>query len=136
MTQIDSADQINKILDEAMKLRNKIKEAILSLPQNKAVKPLGNNCFSVSSSEVFKHSNFTSQFYNFQSQYQHIADVIDSVRIENVKEALVDFIKHPHPTNRRFDKNSKMSLHPDVITHLKGLIYGKHRSEKTVRRKH
>lgn len=136
MAEIDSADKINKILNEAMELRGQIKEAILGLPQNKATKPLGDNCFSVSSSEVFKHSNFTPQFYNFQSQYQHIADVIDSVRIENVKEALVDFINHPFPTGRRFDKNSKIILHQDVITHLKGLIYGKHRSEKTVRRKH
>ena len=107
-------DKVNQIKSELSQLA----ESIRSLPQNPNIEPLGNNCFSLKSSELFKHDKWSPEYYDFTVQYEVIAKMVENLPIDQVLDKLNSIIK----TERYYRKGNLITFHPQVIENLKRII--------------
>lgn len=107
-------DKINQIKSELSQLADSIK----TLPPNPNVEKLGNNCFSIKSSEIFKHDKWSPEFHDFEFQYNIIAELIEEYPIDRVLQKLDRIIKD----GKIIHHNVYHQFHPKVIENLKTII--------------
>lgn len=114
--------QIQKRLeDEGEKVGEKIGE-------NPAAKPIGGNAYAVSSSELFKHDNWSAGFHIFENQRRAIVSAFSIVKPEKLKAYLEEIVekgqlpKNPVLKDEEgviYDGKNKMAIHPDIVEILK-----------------
>lgn len=102
---------------EFFKLREDLKQKILSLPDNPAGTQVGQG-MSISSLELFKHDNWTASFHNFKAQYKKICEFIDSLPVEQVIPRLLSILVIGHIDR----KDGRFKLHPDVIKSIAAIL--------------
>jgi hypothetical protein len=107
-------DKINQIKSELSQLANSIR----TLPTNPNVEKLGHNCFSIKSSEIFKHDKWSPNYYNFEYQYNFIAELVETLPIDQVIEKLYRICNK----KSYYHKSNTIQFHPDVIQNLKTII--------------
>ena len=107
-------DKINQIKSELLELAEKVR----GLPPNPNVDQLGKNCISIKSSELFKHDVWTPAYYIFSDQYNTIAQLIETLPIDEVLDKLNRIVK----TKRYYLKGNTIMFHPQVIENLKTII--------------
>lgn len=107
-------DKVNQIKSELSQLADSIR----NLPPNPNVEALGNNCFSIKLSEIAKYDKWSPGFHDFQNQYDLIAELIETLPIDQVLDKLNRIIK----TKRYYHKSNTINFHPDVIQNLKTII--------------
>jgi hypothetical protein len=107
-------DKINQIKSELSQLAERVRK----LPPNPNVAQLGKNCISINSSELFKHDIWTPGYYIFSDQYNTIAQLIETLPIDEVLNKLNRIVK----TKRYYLKGNTIMFHPQVIENLKTII--------------
>jgi len=107
-------NRINQIKSELQQLAKQVRE----LPPNPNVEQLGHNCISIKSSELFKHDKWSPGYYIFSDQYNTIAELIETLPIDEVLSKLNRIIK----TKRYYSKGNTTMFHPQVIENLKTII--------------
>lgn len=107
-------DRINQIKAELQALAKQVRE----LPSNPNIEQLGHNCISINSSELFKHDKWSPGYYIFSDQYNIIAEMIESLPIDQVLAKLDRIIE----TKRYYSKGNTTMFHPQVIENLKTII--------------
>jgi hypothetical protein len=111
----------NSILDKVNQIRNELKQladSIRDLPPNPNVESLGNNCFLIKSSNLLFYDKWSPDFHNFEYQYNFIAELIETLPIDQVLDKLNQIIKTKH----YYHKGNNIQFHPDLIENLKGII--------------
>jgi hypothetical protein len=111
------------ITDKLALIRNElliVADQIRKLPVNPKAEQLGNNCISLNSSELFKHDKWTPSYYIFSDQYEIIAEMIESIPIDQVIPKLNGIIEK----KRYYLKGNMIMFHPQVIQNLETLIKG------------
>jgi hypothetical protein len=129
----------NSFHPQVLSLKKKIEELragllkhINELPDNPAIKRLGNGCFTMSASKMivsFKTSahadgtdkrvttsNWCPETHDFKRQYQRIATILSSRPLEDVERTLHQLIFQ--------EEWNKYKFHPTVIKNLKALWEG------------
>lgn len=103
--------------DKVNKLKADLKALISGLPENPDITPLGGTCYSVSSSALNQHDNWSPSYYRFQSQYKTIIDeVIEKTPLERLETRMDEILK----SGTVYKKNQgTIKLHPEVIKHLR-----------------
>jgi len=114
MDQKSIIDKINQIKVELSQLADSIR----NLPPNPNVEPLGNNCFSIKLSELAKHDKWSPGFHDFQNQYDLIAELVETLPIDQVLENLYRICNK----KSYYHKGNTIQFHPDVIQNLKTII--------------
>jgi hypothetical protein len=107
-------DKINQIKSELLQLAKQVRE----LPPNPNVERLGNNCFSIKSSEIFKHDKWSPEYHCFEEQYRIIAKLIETLPIDEVIEKLYRICNK----KSYYLKGNTIIFHPQVIENLKTII--------------
>jgi hypothetical protein len=116
--------RITKKLEEAAERLDK------EIGDNPAIlKRYSPKCYVISSSELFKHDNWTPQFHDFRAQAKVIINALSCVKPENLQKyfsLIVAKRKLPRsPTikdaqgNILYDGKYSYSIHPGVIEVLK-----------------
>ncbi len=75
-------------------VKQEITAKIMSLPNNPAVKELGNHCFTISSKDL--GLNWSAFYHDWKSQYEFLVDLIQNTPIEQVINVLhkIAYEKH------------------------------------------
>jgi hypothetical protein len=107
-------DKVNQIKSELLILAKQIRE----LPPNPNVERLGNNCFSIKSSEIFKHDKWSPEYHCFEEQYRIIAEMVETLPIDQILSKLNRIIE----TKRYYIKGNTTMFHPQVIENLKTIV--------------
>lgn len=107
-------DKINQIKSELSQLADSIR----NLPPNPNIKPLGHNCFLIKSSELIKHNKWSPDYHTFKSQYEFIAELVETFPIDQVLEKLYQICNK----KSYYYKGNTIQFHPDVIRNLKTII--------------
>ncbi|MCX5884331.1 MAG: hypothetical protein NT096_00200 [Proteobacteria bacterium] len=129
----------NNFHPQVLALKKKIEELragllkhINELPDNPAIKRLGNGCFTMSVSDTFTSlksgvykdgqdkrtlmSCWCPEMHDFKRQYQKIATILSSKPLEDMERTLHQIILQ--------EKWDGYKFHPDVIKNLKALWEG------------
>jgi hypothetical protein len=107
-------DKINQIKAELSQLA----ESIRNLPSNPNVEQLNDNCLLIKSNELFYHDKWSPEYYNFKYQYNFIAELVETLPIDQVIEKLYRICNK----KSYYYKGNTINFHPDVIKNLKGII--------------
>jgi len=107
-------DKINQIKSELQALAKQVRE----LPSNPNVEELGHKCISINSSELFKHDIWSPGYYIFSDQYDTIAELIETLPVDEVLKRLDQIIKK----KQVYIKQNLIKFHPQVIENLKTII--------------
>ncbi len=98
-----------------------IEKSLKDMPENPAITKLNESgsCYTINSSELFKHDNWSVTFHNFRHQYEIIFEKLNSCinverKIKELKSIIeIGKIKIGVRTER---------LHPKVIENLKQVL--------------
>jgi len=97
----------------------KINKAILDLPENKDIKHLGNNCFSIRSSNLLSQS-WSPSFYKFKEQYKAIVAELEKKQTATKKiKTLKNIITSGKIRIYSSGHIHYIQLHQKVIEYLK-----------------
>lgn len=107
-------DRINQIKSELSQLA----ESIRNLPPNPNVEQLGNNCFLINSVDLFKYDKWNPDYHNFSTQYETIAELIETLPIDQV----LDKLNRICNKKSYYYKGNTIIFHPQVIENLKTII--------------
>lgn len=113
-------DNIIEMSKKMAKIRRKIVDAILKLPDNPDIERLGDggNCFQINSSVLGTENNWSPHYHDFRAQYRLICGVISDTPIEDI----------PFKLKTMVDKKivatggATYRLHPQVAENLKTLM--------------
>ena len=111
------------IIDKLSTIRKElliVADQIRKLPLNPKAEQLGNNCISLNSSELFKYDKWTPSYYIFSDQYEIIAEMIETIPIDQVIPKLNRIIEK----KQYYLKGNMILFHPQVIKNLENLIKG------------
>lgn len=118
----DLAAQIQTIRDD-------IQQQILSLPQNPRIKPIGQSgTFIISSADLMcgagnRYSNWSASYHDFRVQYRALGELVQKgspeTIISRLNKALNMETVQAHLNGTVLQR---VSLHPDVIKHVKALL--------------
>jgi len=112
--------KLKESVEKIETIKKKIQEAILALPENDAITPLGNGkvrCFAIKASELLRGS-WSPKYHCFQTQYEAIASLVERAQPENVVGLLFDVI-----ARKSIKLNGELiQIHPKVAAHLRSLI--------------
>ena len=107
-------DKVNQIKSELLSLAKQVRK----LPPNPNAEPLGHNCISLKSSELFKHDKWSPDYYIFSNQYNLIAELIETLPIDQVIQKLYRICNK----KSYYHKGNTITFHPLVIQNLKSII--------------
>lgn len=116
---------IDKTLENIEKERQVLINKILALPQNPDIKQLGNNCFTLNSSQLNQES-WLPGYYDFKWQYKKIAEIINSCRLETLKSVFCGILEKDKKgkfKNVRFLLNGhNIKFNPKVLSYIDNLM--------------
>ena len=98
-----------------------IEKSLNNMPENPAITKLNESgsCYTINSSELFKHDNWSAKFHNFRHQYEMIFDKLNScINVERKIKELKNIIG----TGKITIQGSTERLHPKVIENLKEIL--------------
>lgn len=105
-------------------IKAKLIEKINSLPDNKKIKRLNNNCFTINFSALL--NNWTPTFYDFKIQYKKIVAEIEITKPENLTNKLNKIIKEKKIVDKDYclgrSNTHIFKLHPEVVEYLKQIV--------------
>jgi len=107
-------DKVNQIKSELLSLAKQVRK----LPPNPNAEPLGHNCISLKSSELFKHDKWSPDYYIFSAQYNLIAELLEEFPIQSALQKLDSIIERQQIIHRQ----CLTVFHPQVIENLKSII--------------
>ena len=109
---------LKSLLKKAEIVRQKIKNTVLSLPENPKIKVLSTKpkAFVIQSKDL--GNNWSAEHHSFSYQYEKIVEAIHTAHIDYLP-LLFEKIKE---TGYVLVNNEKVKIHPKVIENLKGVI--------------
>lgn len=124
---------MNDLKSEMAEAKNKLIEAhkaieticsqlatlINALPDNPKINRISDNAYTISSSDLGT-KNWSPSYNDFKSQYERIAE--DVKRSSDPFNQLATIITVGKVKDHRTTPKKFVTLHPDVIEHLKGII--------------
>jgi hypothetical protein len=120
------AQHIQAVENESRQARADLKAAILALPDNPAIKRVGESpkCYTVSSSEIFARDNWTARFHDFKTQHQELCDFIDAMPYNassdgDVVARMETVLRRGYLTN---PNRERLKLHPEVCANVAKLL--------------
>lgn len=119
--------KLEAVAKKGEELRKALHKTIVDLPDNPAIKRVEQSprCFTISSSAVFgdAKNNPTFRmdpfFHNFKSQYEVIAQAVDSCDPARTLKTLQNIVE---TESLKKAGNNYYRFHPQVIRHLRELI--------------
>ena len=127
-------NKVKEIADAEAQLKDKLIARVAALPQdNPRVKMLSPNCCIARSSDVFAptcgtgtpdnpkpgHSNWSAEYHMFKPQYDAIIARISRTSTPHLLNILESVVTEGRVV---VDSTRKLSLHPDVIEHIREVI--------------
>lgn len=118
-------DEIKKSLKAEIA---RVQLEIKNLPENPNITRISKNIFTINSSQL-RNESWSPFHYDFKQQYEKIAEVIESIPVEQLQDELNNIIK----TEKLVITSSFMGVkcsetivfHPDVLTNIKNLLENK-----------
>lgn len=120
--------KLAKLQEETKKYNLKVESILLeienslnNIPENPAITKLNKSgsCYTINSSELFKHDNWSAKFHNFRHQYEMIFEKLNSCI--NVERKIKEF-QNIIETGKITIKGNTERLHPKVIENLKEIL--------------
>ena len=113
-----SIEELTKELEaEATKLKEKLKAALLALPDNEKINRIGDRCFTIKMSDMGTE-NWTPFYHDFKMQYIQLAQVVDMMPLKSMTTRLKEIIR----TGTYRQNNYTYHFHPEVTKHLANLL--------------
>jgi hypothetical protein len=110
------AEQESRSLES---MKSHIQGCIDALPDNCNIDRVSQNAFTVSSSELGKHDNWSPEFHDFKAQYQVVLSRLQSVKsIAEFQRFLKGAVMEKQITKGKV----RYRLHPDVLVQLQALL--------------
>jgi len=111
---------INNLVEQAQKIRQEINNKIINLPDNKKIKRLNKNCFTMNVSDLENGNNLSPIHYDFKYQYTKLLEHLNSINIDKLIIRLREILKKGY----FITGNSKylITLHFEVIKYLKTIL--------------
>lgn len=114
--------QIKEQVGAVVLLKAKLKERILSLPDNPDIKRLEGGAFTITASQLFGKKNPTRimspEFFDFKSQHANICEIIDHSTIDTLYQKLITIVKEGQVKVVSGRSSHTFKFHPDVIKAL------------------
>lgn len=91
--------QIKEQVGAVVLLKAKLKDRILSIPDNPEITRLEGGAFTISSSEIFKNKSknptniMSPDYFDFKAQYNFLCEIIDKSRLESLFTNLEQIVK-------------------------------------------
>lgn len=117
MSILKSHNELKALADKINSIKEYIKEQISSLPNNSKMTKVGDNAFTIKSSDLV-NTILTSTFYDYKYQYKKINEFIDTVPPFTIINRLKDVVRDKVV----LVKKERIKLHPEVIENLKELL--------------
>lgn len=110
---------ITQFTKKWIRLKTKLENAILSLPDNPKIRRLDDRCFVLSFSDL--GNNWTPFFHDFKQQYKKLVAIIDHAEPTTITPTLRAIIE----TGIYYHHGHTYRFNPAVIGHLQTLFGGK-----------
>lgn len=113
-------DRIEALIKALETVKDDTCEEIAKQPENPAIKPISEKpkCFTVSSSELFKHDNLTPFYHSFKLQHEALIGIVQATKVENLVATLE---KIAEEGKYRF-RGETLKFHPGVIEQLRSIL--------------
>jgi hypothetical protein len=124
-------DRMLELEKKQIRLRGKLAQMLTEgVGENPAIKRLSERSFTIRSSDMFRHGNWTPKFHDWQAAMKEIVETID--KLEPIKA--VAFLHSVVKTGAIRYRRGYQTLHPELVTKLKEILNSEKvqtRSEKT-----
>ncbi len=118
--------QIKQQVGAIVLLKSKLRERILSLPDNPEINRLEGGAFTITASQLFGKKNPTgimsSEFFDFKVQHANLCEIIDHTNIDDLFDKLTTIVKEGQVKVVYGRSSYTFKFHPDVLKALEIIL--------------
>jgi hypothetical protein len=113
-------EDIERLQQEANRLREGIKAKIMALPDNPQITRLGDSgkCFTISSKDL--GASFSPFYHDYRAQYETLAEVIDKTDPMRLPWKIAEIAA----TGKLKRGTETLTFNPEVLKNLVSVMYG------------